>query len=165
MVIGHTEDDARLLKTGKVFVTGRYSEGEAPHLLRRERPDLVFLASVWPETWSYVLDEALEAGLPVVAFDLGAIAERLRAAKLGILLPLSLAPEQINDRFLQSVQSPLLSAREGAIMSTRGEKAMKKTSEVQSAQQDGFSASVQILPLPPGVYLFSVKSADPVHRP
>ena len=83
VVIGHTENDAPLLKTGKVFVTGPYSEGEAPHLLRRERPDLVFLPSVWPETWSYVLDEALESGLPIVAFDLGAIAERLRAAERG----------------------------------------------------------------------------------
>jgi GT2 family glycosyltransferase len=165
VVIGHTENDARLLKTGKVFITGHYSEGEAPHLLRRERPDLVFLASVWPETWSYVLDEALEAGLPVVAFDLGAIAERLRAARLGILLPLSLTPQQINDRLLQSVQSPLSSPRVGAIMSTRGDKTMKKTSEVPTAQQDGFSASVQILPLPPGLYLFAVKSEHPVHKP
>jgi GT2 family glycosyltransferase len=164
VVIGHTENDARLLKTGNVFVSGHYSEGEAPHLLRRERPDLVFLASVWPETWSYVLDEALEAGLPIVAFDLGAIAERLRAARLGILLPLGLTPQQINDRLLQSVQLPLMSTRVGAMMSTRGDNIMDKTSEVQSAQQDGFSASVQILPLPPGVYLFAVKSADPVHK-
>ena len=40
VVIGHTENDARLLKTGKVFVTGPYSEGEALHLLtaRTTRP-------------------------------------------------------------------------------------------------------------------------------
>ena len=41
---------------------------------------------------------------------------------------------------------------------------MTKPSEMPSAQQDGFSASVQILPLPPGLYLFSVKSEHSVHR-
>jgi GT2 family glycosyltransferase len=166
VVVGHTEGDAQLLKTGKVFVTGRYSEGEAPHLLRRERPDLIFLASVWPETWSYVLDEALETGLPIFAFDLGAIAERLRAADQGTLLPLRLTASQINDQFLeQSVQSPLISTHVGAIMSHHGDQSMKKSSEVRTAQQDGYSASVQILPLPPGLFLFSVKSEDPVHKP
>jgi GT2 family glycosyltransferase/glycosyltransferase involved in cell wall biosynthesis len=165
VVIGHTENDAQLLKTCKVFVTGAYSEGEALHLLRRERPDLVFLASVWPETWSYVLDEALASGLPIVAFDLGAIAERLRAAELGVLLPLTLTPRQINDRLLQKfVHSSSLPERDGAIMWTPGDERMSKTSEVPSAQPDGFSASVQILPLPPGLYLFSVKPEQPVHR-
>ncbi len=103
VVIGYTENDKPLLKTGRVFITGRYSEIEAPHLLRRERPDIVFLPSVWPETWCYTLDYALAAGLPVVAFDLGAIAERLRAAGLGILLPLDLRSRQINDRLLGSM--------------------------------------------------------------
>ena len=100
VVIGYTENDKPLLKTGKVFITGRYSEIEAPHLLRRERPDIVFLPSVWPETWCYTLDYALAAGLPVVSFDLGAIAERLRAAGHGMLLPLNLSSRQINDRLL-----------------------------------------------------------------
>jgi glycosyltransferase involved in cell wall biosynthesis len=100
VVIGYTENDERLLKTGKVFITGRYSEIEAPHLLRRERPDIVFLPSVWPETWCYTLDYAVAAALPVISFDLGAIAERLQAAGLGVLLPLGLSARQINDCLL-----------------------------------------------------------------
>ena len=100
-----------------------------------------------------------------MAFDLGAIAERLRAAGLGVLLPLTLSPRQINDRLLQEfVHSSSLPERDDAIMVTSGDERMNKTSEVPSAQQDGFSASVQILPLPPGLYLFSVKSEQPVHR-
>ena len=86
IVIGYTQDDAALLATGKVFITGRYAEAEAPHLLLRERPDIAWLPSVWPETWCYALDHALGAGLRVMAFDLGAIAERLRAAGNGALL-------------------------------------------------------------------------------
>src|SRR5437764_808522 len=101
VVIGYTENDRPLLETGKVFVTGRYTEGEAVHLIGRERPQLAFMPSVWPETWCFALDHVVRAGLPVVAFELGAIAERLRAAGLGILLPLDCKPREINDRLLE----------------------------------------------------------------
>lgn len=101
VVIGYTADDERLLRTGKVFITGRYAEEEAGPLLARERPTLAFFPSVWPETWCYALTPALAAGLPVVAFDLGAIASRLRAHRTGHLLPLTSPARAINDAFLR----------------------------------------------------------------
>jgi hypothetical protein len=179
VVIGYTENDAPLLATGKVFITGRYSDAEAPHLLQREEPDVAWLPSVWPETWCYTLDYALEAGLPILAFDLGAIAERLRAAGAGTLVPLGLKPGQINDRLLQlvgpsqlvdlmalrSVQSQLSSPPNDANMRVTKYREIKmdKTSEAKSDQEQeeqGMSASVQVLPLPAGLYLFSVKAAS-----
>ena len=120
VVIGYTCNDAPLLPTGKVFVTGRYSESEAPHLLRREQPDVVWLPSVWPETWCYALDHALGTGLPVVAFDLGAIAERLRAAGTGVLLPLELAPREINESFVRLLGSPGIPAPQSHVLFNRG---------------------------------------------
>jgi len=180
IVIGYTENDAPLLKTGKVFITGRYTEAEAPHLLRRERPDIAWLASVWPETWCYTLDYALQAGLPVAAFDLGAIAERVRIAATGLLMPLELQPRQINDRLLglargqpparpnppASVETPLSLPPDGAKMGAMqpGEKIMDNASHAkpaQAVQEEGLSASVQVLPLPAGLYLFSVTAAHP----
>jgi len=172
VVIGYTENDTPLLKTGKVFITGRYSEIEAPHLIRRERPDIVFLPSVWPETWCYTLDYALAAALPVVAFDLGAIAERLRAPGLGILLPLDLNSKQINDRLLghtavhrnppayvQTIQS--IKDDDAKIHKNQGMNTMKPSVD-EPAKEEGLSASVQLLPLPAGLYLFSVKAAAPI---
>ena len=81
-VIGHTDDDARLMATGKVFVTGRYEEAEIEALLRRERPHLAWFASVVPETWCYALTHAIRAGLPIFASELGALGERLAGAAL-----------------------------------------------------------------------------------
>jgi len=169
VVIGYTANDKRLLETGKVSITGRYSDIEAPHLLRRERPDIVFMPSVWPETWCYTLDYAMVAGLPVVSFDLGAIAERLRAAGLGILLPLDLSSRQINDHLLGRVagrqnpspyvQMPQSLKRDEAKMPENREKESMKPSVGDSSPEDGLSASVQVLPLPMGLYLFSVKAA------
>jgi GT2 family glycosyltransferase len=180
IVIGYTANDAPLIATGKVFITGRYTDAEAPYLLRREQPDLVWLPSVWPETWCYTLDYALEAALPVLAFDLGAIADRLRAAGVGALMPLELKPRRVNDRLMQlvggtqlsnraarrSVQSQLLPAPNDANMVAThfDEIRMDKASDEKSAQvaqEEGMSASVQILPLPAGLYLFSVKAASP----
>jgi GT2 family glycosyltransferase len=100
VVIGYTEDDAKLTKTGKIFVTGEYADGEIGQLLQRERPSAIFLPSVWPETWSFTLSHAITSGLPVVAFDLGAIAERLRAEGIGDLLPLGLPAGAINDHLM-----------------------------------------------------------------
>jgi glycosyltransferase involved in cell wall biosynthesis len=46
---------------------------------------MLFFASVWPETFSYVVGEMMALGLPIVAFDMGAPAERLRAYPLARL--------------------------------------------------------------------------------
>ncbi len=169
VVIGYTQDDGPLLKTGMISITGRYSEIEAPHLIERERPDVIFLPSVWPETWCYALDYALATGLPVVAFDLGAIAERLRASGRGILLPLNLGPQQINDRLLARVaehrnpqayvQRMLSPAHDDAKMEPSKGSRIMTPSIGDTPQEEGLSASLQVLPLPPGLYLFSVKAA------
>ncbi len=95
-VIGHTLDDERLLAAGPVFVTGFYRDDELAGLIAEERPSLVFLPSIWPETWSYTLSHAWAAGLTVVGFDVGAIAERIRARGHGLLLPLGLSPPAVN---------------------------------------------------------------------
>jgi GT2 family glycosyltransferase len=170
VVIGYTDDDAPLLKTGKVSITGRYTEAEVPHLLRHERPDVAWFPSVSPETWCYTLDHALAMGLSVLAFDLGAIAERLRAAGVGELMPLESKPASINDRLLKagqptsrSVQTPPLPPPGDARMGgphLNDEPMNNKNTEPAKPVTDGaLSASVQVLPLPPGLYLFSVQSA------
>jgi GT2 family glycosyltransferase/glycosyltransferase involved in cell wall biosynthesis len=161
-VIGYTEDDKPLLDTGKVFITGRYSEGEASHLLRRETPDIAFFPSVWPETWCYAVDEAVEMGLKVVAFDLGAVADRVRSTGLGMVLPLATQAQHINDKLLEYVAGIRASHGKNNVI-TQGildsSHMSKNLSERDSSINDALSASVQVLPLPSGLYLFSVKAA------
>ena len=92
IVVGFTCDDKRLLETGVVHITGRYDEAEAVELVRAQQAELGFLPALWPETWSYTLTQMWQAGLDVVAFDLGAPAERISATGRGSLLPLGLSP-------------------------------------------------------------------------
>jgi glycosyltransferase involved in cell wall biosynthesis len=97
VVVGHTIDDRALLGTGRVFVTGPYDPDEAVGLIRRQNASLALLPSIFPETWCLALSEAWRAGLQVMAFDIGAQAERIRRTSRGILLPLGASASQINN--------------------------------------------------------------------
>jgi GT2 family glycosyltransferase/glycosyltransferase involved in cell wall biosynthesis len=107
LVIGHTDRDQDFLSHGSVAVTGRYADSELASLMDRHRGHVALLPSVWPETYSYVLSSCLAAGYRVMAFDIGAVAERLRARGQGeLLLPTGLMrrPGQVNDALLDAVQ-------------------------------------------------------------
>jgi glycosyltransferase involved in cell wall biosynthesis len=78
VVVGHTIDDARIMATGRVFVTGRFQPGEAAGLIAAQHARLGFVASIAPETWCLGLGDIWRAGLPVAAFGIGAPAERIR---------------------------------------------------------------------------------------
>ncbi len=86
-----------------VMVTGAYRAGQLDRLIAMAAPHVILFPAIWPETWSFVLTEALRSGLPIVAFDLGAPAARLRAAGRGLLLPLALSkqPQRLLDELLR----------------------------------------------------------------
>jgi glycosyltransferase involved in cell wall biosynthesis len=50
--------------------------------------DVLVVPSVWYETFGFVISEAFVAGVPVVAFDLGVMSERIQHGQNGLLLPL-----------------------------------------------------------------------------
>jgi len=68
-------------------VTGPYDREDLPELVERHGINLFLFPSTWPETFSYVVSEMKSLGLPIVAFDLGAPAERLRGDPLARLVP------------------------------------------------------------------------------
>ena len=105
ILMGYSMND-RLLQEAGVKLTGRYLEENAQNTLTNLSPHVVWLPSVWPETYSYTLSIALLADLPVMAFDIGAIARRIRESRYNAghcLFPLDFAkqPNLLNDRFLE----------------------------------------------------------------
>lgn len=76
-----------------VTVSGSYLSEDLERLLSVASPHLVLFPAIWPETWSFVLTSALERGLPVVVFDIGAPAERLRRLGRGHILPMDLSTD------------------------------------------------------------------------
>jgi GT2 family glycosyltransferase/glycosyltransferase involved in cell wall biosynthesis len=76
-VIGYLEDTFPREEAELITATGRYDDSDLPGLLRAAKADVVWLPSTAPETYSYTLSAAIEAGLPIVATNLGAFTERL----------------------------------------------------------------------------------------
>lgn len=176
VVVGYTEDDDALLASGKAFVTGAYEEREAADLLSREAPDVALFASVWPETWCFALTHALDAGLPVVAFDIGAIAERLRGREsLHVLLPVDVQPPTLNDALLRLARdrrSPVAPAgtldhpaahRTGAVNDSAPpiDLSPEKTVMIPDNSSKDLTVTAEVLSLNKGVYLFAVRLAAP----
>ena len=65
---------------------GDYSLEELPLKILENDIDIVFIASVWPETFSFTTAETIEMGLPIASFDLGAQGAQVQEATNGLLL-------------------------------------------------------------------------------
>ena len=68
-------------------VAGHYRAGGLTRLLLDEEIDLALLLSLWPETYALTLSECHAAGVPVLAFALGALADRVGSGGGGLLVP------------------------------------------------------------------------------
>lgn len=100
VLMGYSLNDKVLEESG-VEVTGQYKEEEAKDVLDKLMPHIVWVPSLWPETYSYTLSIGLKSGYPVMAFDIGAIARRMRELCVDpILLSLELAG---HERVINSV--------------------------------------------------------------
>ena len=86
-VIGFTNIDTELTAIGNVTITGRYRQEELAAHLAETKGWLALFLSAWPETYSYTLSEAVRAGFVPLVPDIGAPAERVRAARYGAVFP------------------------------------------------------------------------------
>lgn len=70
-----------------VSETGRYTPDRLANLIEMSGANLFLFPSIWPETFSYVVAELIALDVPVVCFDFGAPAERVRNYQLGHVIP------------------------------------------------------------------------------
>ena len=84
-------------------VSGRYKESKLVSMLQdrhaKGKADVIWFTALWPETYSYTLSAAIEAGLPVIAPDIGAFAERLYGRERSWILPWQSSAQQFIDVF------------------------------------------------------------------
>ncbi len=87
--------------------TGSYEANDLPGLIADERPDVIWLPSQVPETYSFILTAALASGIPIVASNIGALAERLQGIENATLLSHDANAVQWHDALVAaSAQSP-----------------------------------------------------------
>jgi GT2 family glycosyltransferase len=66
--------------------TGRYRREDLPQIIKDEQIDIFLIPSIWPETFSYTAQEVMMMELPLMVFDLGAPAERVKKYTKGIII-------------------------------------------------------------------------------
>jgi GT2 family glycosyltransferase len=71
------------LKSNSFEVTGRYDKKDLPEIVTKLNITEFLIPSICPETFSYTTDEIMQMGYPLIVFDLGAPAERVKHYKLG----------------------------------------------------------------------------------
>lgn len=68
---------------------GKYKREDLPKLLDENKIHLVCNLSIWPETYSYTLTETISCGIPVLSYDIGAVAERINKNGFGWTVPIN----------------------------------------------------------------------------
>ena len=74
---------------------GKYKREELPKLLKENNINLVCSFSICAESYSYTLTEELASGVPVLSFDVGAVAERLKDSNCGYIIKLGSSTDEI----------------------------------------------------------------------
>jgi glycosyltransferase involved in cell wall biosynthesis len=92
VVIGTIDED---LDHSFVRMTGPYDSARLGAILAKAGAAVAFFPSIWPETFSYVVSELMQQHLPIVAFDIGAPAERLSTYGPAALLPVEASSEVV----------------------------------------------------------------------
>jgi len=146
VVLGYPERAIPQRPTLPIEVRGEYDAADLPQRIALERPDVIWFPGVIPETWSYTLGAALAAGVPVVASDIGAIAERLRG--LGRLLPPAAAADAWLDALqTAAAQAPLIERPLPAARSAQGERAAYGDTVLRTFRPHLVGGSARRLPL------------------
>ncbi|HWB54184.1 MAG TPA: glycosyltransferase [Tepidisphaeraceae bacterium] len=100
-IIGPTSRKLHGALLSNVLVHGPYQSDELPALLDCCNAHLAWFPSQCPETFSYTLSEAMAAGLPILASDLGAFSERLASRPWSWCAPWNQSAEQWCDLLMQ----------------------------------------------------------------
>ncbi len=104
-LFGKTFDEKLAENAPNYIFHGQYKRGELSNLLVENNIDLVCMFTVWPETYSYTLSEVYMAKIPILAFDIGAVGERLKKDKLGWTIPVTKDTELIINKIKKVVHA------------------------------------------------------------
>ena len=104
-VIGYTNNDSLFAALDNVHITGPYTTESLERIVISKGCFASLFLSVWPETYSYTLSEALRLGLYPIVMDIGAPAERLRESGVGAVIPFDNNPRNIMSNVLTVLEN------------------------------------------------------------
>jgi GT2 family glycosyltransferase/glycosyltransferase involved in cell wall biosynthesis len=108
-LIGHTDGPFSERATELMKITGKYDDADLPNLIETIAPHLIWFPAVWPETFSYTLSAAIDAGIPIAATRIGAHTERLAGRPLTWLADITTSPLAWLERLIE-IRTTLLNS-------------------------------------------------------
>ncbi len=93
-LIGSTDGPFSQAALQRMKITGRYHDADLPGLIETIAPHLIWFPAVWPETFSYTLSAAINAGIPIAATRIGAHAERLAGRPFTWVVDIATSPPE-----------------------------------------------------------------------
>ncbi len=93
-LLGYPHRRMRTQPQASLTIHGPYDDADLPALIERLQPDVIWFPALWPETYSYTLSACLQAGMPVIAPDIGAFPERLANRPWTWIRPWSTTPDE-----------------------------------------------------------------------
>jgi glycosyltransferase involved in cell wall biosynthesis len=99
-IIGYSSLDHEFAGTSTISITGKFSDETLPKYLEQTGVNAIFLPSICPESFSFVLSISYFGGFFPIVFDIGAQAERVKEAGFGEVIPATLMQDiaALNDR-------------------------------------------------------------------
>ena len=79
------ETDNFSLRQSDIY-KGRYNREQLPDLMEKNHISLVFIPSIWGETFCITVQEAIEMDIPTAAFNIGAPPERICSYNKGLVI-------------------------------------------------------------------------------
>jgi GT2 family glycosyltransferase len=80
---------------------GAYKNENLASIIKQVNPHIIWFPAQWPETYCYVLTSAMQAGLPILATNLGSFPERLEGRPASYVQPWNQTPEQWKNLLIQ----------------------------------------------------------------
>ncbi|EJE2982916.1 glycosyltransferase [Escherichia coli] len=111
-IIGYTSDDEFFSDYDFVKITGKYSRKNFLQLFENNGVDIIFITSIWPETFSYTFTEAISSNLPIATFDIGAVLERSDNMQSVLRLSLESSYESIFNAIKNYLSTPVYEERQ-----------------------------------------------------
>jgi glycosyltransferase involved in cell wall biosynthesis len=98
-LIGYIDGNFPAEARRRLKITGGYDDADLPDLIKSVDPHVIWFPMSWPETYSYTLTAAIEAGVAIAAPRLGAFPERLTGRPLTWLADVATTPQGWVDVF------------------------------------------------------------------
>ncbi len=107
VVIGEISSYPARNKNDKFIVHGPYLHEELAEIAEKYDVSTILIPSICPETFSFTTSEALLLGYPVICFDIGAPAERIKKYNSGIVID-NISTEGLISVFRKILDNPQL---------------------------------------------------------